>query len=48
MNIPRMAASTSKLEAGSVGTVDTQFIDLPAPLPLDCGREIFPVRVACR
>jgi len=46
MNIPRMAASTSKLEAGSVGTVDTQFIDLPAPLPLDCGREIFPVRIA--
>jgi len=46
MNIPRMAASTSKLEAGSVGTVDTQFLDLPAPLPLDCGREIFPVRIA--
>ena len=46
MNIPRMAVSTSKLEAGSVGTVDTQFLDLPAPLPLDCGREIFPVRIA--
>jgi homoserine O-acetyltransferase/O-succinyltransferase len=31
---------------GSVGTVETQFLDLPSPLPLDCGRELFPVRIA--
>jgi homoserine O-acetyltransferase/O-succinyltransferase len=30
---------------GSVGTVETQYLDLPEPVPLDCGREI-PVRVA--
>src|ERR1041385_5288009 len=32
--------------AGSVGTVDTQFLDLPEPVTLDCGRELHPVRVA--
>src|SRR5436309_2335739 len=32
--------------AGSVGTVETQFLDLPDPVQLDCGRELFPVRVA--
>jgi len=31
---------------GSVGTVDTQFLDLPKPLPLDCGRRLHPVRIA--
>ena len=31
---------------GSVGTVDTQFLDLPQPLPLDRGGELYPVRVA--
>jgi homoserine O-acetyltransferase len=30
---------------GSVGTVETRYIELPEPVPLDCGREI-PVRVA--
>jgi homoserine O-acetyltransferase len=30
---------------GSVGTVETQYLDLPEPVSLDCGREI-PVRVA--
>jgi homoserine O-acetyltransferase len=30
---------------GSVGTVETQFLDLPRSVPLDCGREL-PVRVA--
>jgi homoserine O-acetyltransferase len=29
-----------------VGTVDTQFLDLPAPLTLDCGRTLHPIRVA--
>ncbi|MFD0579245.1 homoserine O-acetyltransferase MetX [Dactylosporangium darangshiense] len=30
----------------SVGRVETQYLDLPAPVPLDCGRELSPVRVA--
>jgi homoserine O-acetyltransferase len=30
---------------GSVGTVETQYLDLPELVPLDCGREL-PVRVA--
>jgi homoserine O-acetyltransferase/O-succinyltransferase len=32
--------------AGSVGTVETQYLDLPEPVRLDCGRELHPVRVA--
>jgi homoserine O-acetyltransferase len=32
--------------AGSVGTVETRFLDLPSPLALDCGRELYPVRIA--
>jgi homoserine O-acetyltransferase len=31
---------------GSVGTVETCFLDLPDPVPLDCGRELHPVRIA--
>ena len=31
---------------GSVGTVDTEFLDLPQPLALDCGRALHPVRIA--
>ena len=34
------------VDKGSVGTVDTQFLDLPRPLTLDCGRELHPVRIA--
>jgi homoserine O-acetyltransferase len=41
-----MSTSVSRPAAGSVGTVETQFIDLPRPIPLDCGREIHPVRIA--
>ncbi len=41
--IPGMAPKTA---AGSVGTVETQFLELPAPLALDCGRELHPVRIA--
>ncbi|MFI6070406.1 homoserine O-acetyltransferase [Actinoplanes sp. NPDC051343] len=36
----------SALPAGTVGTVETRFLDLPQPLPLDCGRELRSVRVA--
>jgi homoserine O-acetyltransferase len=31
---------------GSVGTVETRYLDLPNPVRLDCGRELHPVRVA--
>jgi homoserine O-acetyltransferase len=43
--IARMA-ELSTLPAGSVGSVETRFLDLPEPLPLDCGRELSSVRVA--
>src|ERR1700735_147818 len=39
-------AAASTLAAGSVGTVETRYLDLPKPLALDCGRELYPVRVA--
>jgi homoserine O-acetyltransferase/O-succinyltransferase len=32
--------------AGSAGTVETRYLDLPDPVHLDCGRELYPVRVA--
>jgi len=32
--------------AGSVGTVETQYVELPQPVQLDCGQELYPVRVA--
>ena len=38
-------ASVPTIVPGSVGTVETQYIDLAQPVPLDCGREL-PVRVA--
>jgi homoserine O-acetyltransferase len=41
-----MIRPVAKGAAGSVGSVETQRIDLPAPLPLDCGRELYPVRIA--
>ena len=44
--IVEVATSTPKPTAGSVGTVETQFLDLPGPLRLDCGRELHPIRVA--
>jgi len=40
-----MTAPTA-LSAGSVGTVETRHLDLPDPVPLDCGRDLHPVRVA--
>ena len=43
---PLMSAPAHSTAAGSVGTVDTQFFDLPGPIALDCGREILPVRIA--
>jgi homoserine O-acetyltransferase len=36
----------STLAAGSVGQVETRYLDLPGPVRLDSGRELAPVRVA--
>jgi homoserine O-acetyltransferase len=44
--IARMTTPTSRSAVGSVGTVDTQFLDLPKPLALDCGRELHPICIA--
>jgi homoserine O-acetyltransferase len=41
-----MNTTASKAAAGSVGTVETQFLDLREPLRLDCGRELSPIRIA--
>jgi homoserine O-acetyltransferase/O-succinyltransferase len=41
-----MTAPASRPAVGSVGTVETRFLDLPAPLALDCGRALHPIRVA--
>jgi homoserine O-acetyltransferase/O-succinyltransferase len=44
--IARMTTPASPTAAGSVGTIDTQFLDLPQPLALDCGRQLHPIRMA--
>ncbi len=36
----------STLAAGSAGSVETQYLDLPEPVRLDCGRELPAIRVA--
>src|SRR6266700_6863773 len=41
-----MTTRASKTAVGSVGTVATQFLDLPKPLGLDCGRALHPIRMA--
>ena len=41
-----MTSSAPKVTAGSVGTVETRYLDLPAPLALDCGRHLHPIRIA--
>src|SRR5581483_7047870 len=41
-----MASSAPKAVPGAIGIVDTQYIDLPRPLLLDCGRELPAVRIA--
>ena len=44
---PKLAAGPDGgVSAGSVGTVETQYLDLPKPVRLDCGQELYPVRVA--
>jgi homoserine O-acetyltransferase len=44
--LARMPAPAPTLPAGSVGTVETRFVELPRPVRLDCGRELHPVQVA--
>jgi homoserine O-acetyltransferase/O-succinyltransferase len=41
-----LMARAPTLAAGSVGSVETRYLDLPEPVRLDCGRELHPVRVA--
>jgi homoserine O-acetyltransferase len=41
-----MAVRANADVVGSVGTVETRFLDLPRALSLDCGRELYPVRIA--
>jgi homoserine O-acetyltransferase len=38
--------ASAKAGPGSAGVVETQFLDLPNPLQLDCGRTLGPIRVA--
>ncbi|WP_243060046.1 homoserine O-acetyltransferase [Nocardioides sp. SR21] len=40
-----MGATTTRA-VGSVGTVRTQYVELPDPVPLDCGRSLDQVRIA--
>jgi len=42
--IPRMRPAPPS--AGSVGIVETQFLELANPVKLDCGKQLHPVRVA--
>jgi len=44
MTAPAVAGPS--VEPGSVGDVETQFLDLPAPVRLDCGRDLHDVRIA--
>ena len=44
--IARMTRLGTAPVPGSAGIVETQFLDLPRPLQLDCGDELYPVRVA--
>ncbi len=41
-----MNTRASTTAAGSVGAVETRFLDLAQPLALDCGRALHPVRIA--
>lgn len=42
----RVSRPERKNAAGSVGTVETRFLELPRPVALDCGRALHPVRIA--
>src|SRR3954467_11189303 len=40
------ASDDAPKAVGSIGPVETQFLDLPGPLALDCGRSLPTVRIA--
>ena len=42
----RMMRLSTTSAAGSLGVVETQVLDLARPVQLDCGEELYPVRVA--
>jgi homoserine O-acetyltransferase/O-succinyltransferase len=44
--IARVSTTASGPAAGSVGIVETQYLDLPGPIELDCSRTLSGVRVA--
>jgi homoserine O-acetyltransferase/O-succinyltransferase len=44
--MPEPGSTLAAGAVGSAGTVETQYLDLPEPVRLDCGRELHPVRVA--
>ena len=39
-------SSQTEQTISSVGVVETNYVDLPKPVELDCGQELYPVRVA--
>jgi homoserine O-acetyltransferase len=41
-----MSPSAPKTDAGSVGTVETQFLELSRPIPFDCGQTLPLLRIA--
>ena len=46
MELTTSTATSPILAPGSVGAVETQYLDLPNPVPLDSARELHPVRIA--
>jgi homoserine O-acetyltransferase len=43
---PILPAGPGSAGPGSVGVVETRYLDLPDPVRLDCGRDLYPIRVA--
>ena len=43
---PMSEPASSTATAGSAGTIETRYLDLPEPVWLDCGRDLHPIRVA--
>jgi homoserine O-acetyltransferase len=46
MQMTAPSAPAPTVAAGSVGMIETRYLDLPDPVALDCGRELHPVRIA--
>jgi homoserine O-acetyltransferase/O-succinyltransferase len=44
--VPILPAGSGSAGPGSVGVVETRYLDLPDPVRLDCGRDLYPIRVA--